>query len=48
MKATLDSGKMVKATEDSDSDDDEEEFAKGQQLTDDQLFKACGGMTAHK
>ena len=53
--ATLDSGTMVsrvsEAVKDSDDDDDKkkEGSSKGRErLDDDQLFEACGGMTAHK
>ena len=52
--ATLDSGTMVsrvsEVAKDSDDDDDEKEGgSKGRErLDDNQLFEACGGMTAHK
>ena len=52
--ATLDSGTMVsrvsEADKDSDDDDEKKEgSSKGRErLDDDQLFEACGGMTAHK
>ena len=51
--ATLDSGTMVsrvsEAVKDSDDDDKKEGSSKGRErLDDDQLFEACGGMTAHK
>ena len=50
--ATLDSGTMVsrvsnKAERDSD-DSDSEKGASRERLDDEQLFEACGGMTAHK
>ena len=51
--ATLDSGTMVsrvsEAVKDSDDDEEKEGSSKGRErLDDDQLFEACGGMTAHK
>lgn len=55
--ATLESGKMLddksKDVDSSDDDDGEEEDeskfkAKTFAMTDEELFKACGGMTAHK
>ena len=36
-------------SDDSDSDDDDgKNRPKGFDLTDEQLFEACGGLTAHK
>merc|ERR1712037_630678 len=54
--ATLDSGTMVsrvsevaKDSDDDDDDDEKEGGSKGRErLDDNQLFEACGGMTAHK
>ena len=46
---TLTEGKVVKLDKEacSNSEDDEERVKK-RQLTDEELFEACGGMTAHK
>lgn len=45
---TFESGKMTSTKKDDSDSDSDDEVEKGEKLTDDQLFKACGGMTAHK
>jgi len=44
----LDNGVVTKDSSDSDSSDDDDNKPSIPMLTDEQLFKACGGRTAHK
>jgi len=48
--ATLDGGKLISKNENSDEEDEENVVEKRNcvDLTDEELFKACGGLTAHK
>ena len=47
--ATLDGGKLISKNENSDEDEENvDEKRNCVDLTDEELFKACGGLTAHK
>merc|ERR1712126_632656 len=47
--ATLDGGKLISKNENSDEDEENvDEKSNCVDLTDEELFKACGGLTAHK